>query len=529
MTTKLFSVFRFPLLLALLFLGVWTARADGTPVVAASQAEVNAGVIHTKFVAPDTLKNYTGSLNPTNGATATQVSNIVNSIVATSSSPRAALASNLFSFPKEIYIVAGVYGMAYRQTPTNSGINSAGQFYIANPYNGDGTLWSTVASNVLQSNYGLSVYVDSSISHPSFGEPQDVASGSVASAYMPPWDKQTPTLYWLKQRSPNVTHSNKLIYLHAPQAGIESATYTGAAAFAAVTNLAYILEQDGWTVALGTFIYNFDYWVSYTNQTATGIQGSNYDVAVRSQSRWPYVDFFKVTTNWAYRSDLTGNTNYYAGNNHIGYWTGQVIGSNFVTYLMTNPLVTLPKNYQPLQGNDTKAGWVIWHGGNSFIPTYTNERPVWYVTTNSGVVGGPLTNGYVSVNMTVSNLLPNTRYEWTAGFHFQTSAKGGRWDFRTDYPTRQYDFAGRVIYNTAADIIGNSMTGAGTANNTIVGGIRSIGAANDNCAALISGAFTTGTNYTALQMYYAPEVTNAANVNKAGFLRVWPSQTIPYP
>lgn len=41
-------------------LNVWTALADGTPTVPASQAEVNAGTVHTKFVAPDTLKAWTG-------------------------------------------------------------------------------------------------------------------------------------------------------------------------------------------------------------------------------------------------------------------------------------------------------------------------------------------------------------------------------------------------------------------------------------------------------------------------------------
>ena len=441
------------------------------------------------------------------------------------------LASNLFNFPKEIYIVAGVYGMAYRMTPTNSGVNSAGQFYNVNPYYGNGSLWSDYASNVLSSDYGLNVIVDSSLSISAYGsEPTELAAGT-APASSPPWDKQTPTLYWLKQRSPNATHTNKLIYLHAPQAGIEAATYTGAQAFLAVTNLATALEKDGWTVALGTFIFNYDYWVAYTNQTATGIQGSNYDSAVRS-ARWPYVDFFKVTTNWAYRTDLTGDTNYYCGGNHIGYWTGQAIGTNFIRYLITNLLVTAPKTYPPFQNNDSKAGWINWQGASGYLAnSYTNERVVWYMATNSGVTGGPQTNGYLAASMTASNLLPNTRYEWQAGFHLQTSAKGGRWDFRTDVPTKQYEFAGRVIYNTASDIVGSGVTGSGTANNTIVGGVRSIGAASDNCGALIAGSFTTGTNVTALQMYYAPEATNAAGtVAKAGFLRVWQSVTpSPFP
>lgn len=36
------------------------ALADGTPTIPATQAEVNAGTIHNKYVAPDTLKNWTG-------------------------------------------------------------------------------------------------------------------------------------------------------------------------------------------------------------------------------------------------------------------------------------------------------------------------------------------------------------------------------------------------------------------------------------------------------------------------------------
>lgn len=42
-------------LFVLLCLAVWTAKGDGTPVVPASAAEVAAGVVHTKYVAPDTL------------------------------------------------------------------------------------------------------------------------------------------------------------------------------------------------------------------------------------------------------------------------------------------------------------------------------------------------------------------------------------------------------------------------------------------------------------------------------------------
>ena len=520
---------KFTIYLLLLVLGAFTAPAQMLNIREATAAEVSAGTIGLPAVI--TPKRLAAAAGPTNGVTATQATNIAAGVVASATSARAVLSSNLFNFPKEIYIAAGVYGMAYRMTPTNSGINSAGQFYIANAYYGNGTLWSTVASNVLQSDYGLTVNVDSSLSISAFGsEPTELAAGT-APATSPPWDKQTPTTYWLKQRSPNVTHTNKLIYLHAPQAGIEAATYTGAAAFNAVTNFAVQLEQDGWTVALGTFIYNYDYWVAYTNQTATGIQCSNYDVAVRN-ARWPYVDFFKVTTNWAYRTDLTSDTNYYCGGNHIGYWTGQALGTNFARYLITNLLVTAPKTYPPFSATEDKHGWINWQGVSGYLANnYTNERVVWYLATNSGVTGGPQTNGYLAANMTTSNLLPNTTYKWTIGFHLQTSAKGGRWDLRTDFPYRQYEFAGRVIYHTAADIVGSGVTGASTANNTVVGGVRSIGAANDNCGAWISGSFTTGTNVTALQMYYAPEATNAAGtVAKVGFLDVEAVTTpSPYP
>lgn len=64
---------KYALLILTLLLNVWTvvlpprALADGTPVVPASQAEVNAGTIHTKFVAPDTLKNWSGE--PANAGT----------------------------------------------------------------------------------------------------------------------------------------------------------------------------------------------------------------------------------------------------------------------------------------------------------------------------------------------------------------------------------------------------------------------------------------------------------------------------
>lgn len=470
----------------------------------------------------------TNVVNQVSGS-ATLTTNANGVVLNVSSSSGSGVATNLFNFPKEIYIVAGVYGMAYRMTPTNSGVNSGGQFYTPNPYYGNGSLWSDYASNVLSSDYGIVSVVDSSISHPSFGEPQDVASGSIASAYMPPWDKQTPTLYWLHQRSPNSTGTNKLIYLHAPQAGIESGTYTAAEAFAAVTNLALIFEKDGWTVALGTFVYNYDYWVAYTNQTASGIRASNYDVAVRNASgRWPVVDMFRITTNWATRSDLTQNTNYYCGNNHIGYWTGQAIGSNFVRYLITNPLVVYPKQFTPFVNSNVKRGWIGWMGGGSWIPNYTNPAPVFGIITNSGVLGGPRTNPYAVVNMTVSNLLPNTSYEYHIAFHLQAgnpANSGGRWDLRTDSPVRDWEYSGRTIYPSSGDILGSKVNGDSGANNSIVGGQRAAGAGQANVGANIHGSFTTGTNVTALQMWYAPETTNVANVIKSGFLRVWPSLT----
>ena len=44
-----------------LVLASFAALADGTPVVPASQAEVDAGAIMTKYVAPLTLKNWSGA------------------------------------------------------------------------------------------------------------------------------------------------------------------------------------------------------------------------------------------------------------------------------------------------------------------------------------------------------------------------------------------------------------------------------------------------------------------------------------
>jgi hypothetical protein len=65
------------LLLCLVSLTAW---ADGTPTIPATQSEVNAGVIHNKYVAPDTLKNWTGAGgSPTNGVTANQMTNALTS------------------------------------------------------------------------------------------------------------------------------------------------------------------------------------------------------------------------------------------------------------------------------------------------------------------------------------------------------------------------------------------------------------------------------------------------------------------
>lgn len=72
----------------ILFPSVWTAWADGTPAVPASQAEVNSGANKVKYVTPATLKNWIGGgTGPTNGTTAAQVTNIVQSMAVTNSQP----------------------------------------------------------------------------------------------------------------------------------------------------------------------------------------------------------------------------------------------------------------------------------------------------------------------------------------------------------------------------------------------------------------------------------------------------------
>lgn len=57
----------------LICLCVWTASGDGTPVVPATQAEVNAGVNGSKFVSPKTLGGWGGGMNVLTNNYATDV------------------------------------------------------------------------------------------------------------------------------------------------------------------------------------------------------------------------------------------------------------------------------------------------------------------------------------------------------------------------------------------------------------------------------------------------------------------------
>lgn len=69
----------YPLIWLLLALGL-TARAQTPPPVAATQAEVNAGLVTRKYVSPATLAGWPGAGSGTSALTAAQATNLLNSV-----------------------------------------------------------------------------------------------------------------------------------------------------------------------------------------------------------------------------------------------------------------------------------------------------------------------------------------------------------------------------------------------------------------------------------------------------------------
>ena len=130
--------------LFLLGLSVWTARGDGTPATPATQAQVNAGTEPWAYVTPQTLAGSIYAGGPTNGTTAAQVTNIVNSAGGSLTNLNLTIFTNVAQMIAYPGTNSPVYVQSYYGGADQGGRYWGGGYFTYTPTNGFATNFGTV-------------------------------------------------------------------------------------------------------------------------------------------------------------------------------------------------------------------------------------------------------------------------------------------------------------------------------------------------------------------------------------------------